>query len=38
VRLVNEGNVENADGPCWHIRDGIIVVPKDTVVPDGTVV
>jgi len=38
VRLVNEGNVENADGPCWHIRDGIIVIPKDTIVPDGTVV
>ena len=38
VRLINEQKVENADGPCWHIRDGIIVIPKDTVVPDGTVV
>jgi len=38
VRLVNEGKVEHADGPCWHIRDGIIIVPKDTVVPEGTVV
>ena len=38
VRLVNEAKVEHADGPCWHIRDGIIIVPKDTVVPDGTVV
>ncbi len=38
VRLLNEAKVENADGPCWHIRDGIIIVPKNTVVPDGTVV
>lgn len=38
VRLVNEAKVEHADGPCWHIRDGIIIVPKDTIVPDGTVV
>ena len=38
VRLVNEAKVEHADGPCWHIRDGLIIVPKDTVVPEGTVV
>ena len=38
VRLVNEAKLEHADGPCWHIRDGIVIVPKDTIVPDGTVV
>ena len=38
VRLVNEAKLEHADGPCWHIRDSIIIVPKDTVVPAGTVV
>jgi len=38
VRLVNEAKVEHADGPCWHIRDSIIIVPKDTIVPAGTVV
>lgn len=38
VRLVNESKQEHADGPCWHIRDSIIIVPKDTIVPDGTVV
>jgi glucose-1-phosphate adenylyltransferase len=38
VRLVNEARAENGDGPCWHIRDSIIIVPKDMVVPDGTVV
>ena len=38
VRLTNESKQEHADGPCWYIRDGIIIVPKDAVVPDGTVV
>jgi glucose-1-phosphate adenylyltransferase len=40
VRLVNERGVRDevaADG-SWHISDGIIIVPKNGVVPDGTVV
>jgi len=38
VRLVNEGNVQDADGPSYYIRNGIIIIPKEAVVPDGTVV
>lgn len=38
VRLTNEAKVQEANGPCWHIRDGIVIIPKDAVVPDGTVV
>ena len=38
VRLVNEGNVREADGPSYYIRNGIIIIPKEAVVPDGTVV
>jgi glucose-1-phosphate adenylyltransferase len=38
VRLVNEGNVQHADGDGYYIRNGIMIVPKDGVVPDGTVV
>ena len=38
VRLVNEQNVENADGDGWCIRGGIIVVPKGAVIRPGTVV
>src|SRR5215510_1244377 len=40
VRLVNESGVENADGPngTYYIRDRIIIVPKNSLVPDGTVV
>jgi glucose-1-phosphate adenylyltransferase len=37
-RLVNEGNVDHADGNGWYIRGGIVVVPKDGVIPAGTVV
>lgn len=40
VRLLNEAAVETADGPdgMYHIRDRIIIVPKNGLVPDGTVV
>ena len=40
VRLVNRDRRQEFDGPngTYHIRDGIIVVPRGTVIPDGTVV
>jgi glucose-1-phosphate adenylyltransferase len=40
VRLVNEAGVLEADGPdgSYYIRDGIIIVPKNALIQDGTVV
>jgi glucose-1-phosphate adenylyltransferase len=38
VRLVNEQQIEFADGEGYYIRGGIIVVPKGGVIPPGTVV
>ncbi|MBC7909903.1 MAG: glucose-1-phosphate adenylyltransferase, partial [Pyrinomonadaceae bacterium] len=40
VRLVNESGVENADAEdgSYVIRDRIIIIPKNAVVKDGTVV
>ena len=38
ARLVNENNVEQADGDGFHIRGGIIVVPKGAVIKPETVV
>jgi len=40
VRLLNEARKAEADGPngMYHIRDGIICVPRGQIVPDGTVV
>jgi glucose-1-phosphate adenylyltransferase len=37
-RLVNEQGLQEADGDGWHIRSGIIVVPKGGIVTPGTVV
>jgi glucose-1-phosphate adenylyltransferase len=38
VRLVNEAGVQHADGEGYHIRNGIIVIPKGARVSPGTVV
>lgn len=40
VRLLNEAGTQEADGPngMYYIRDGIIVVPRGSTIPDGTVV
>jgi glucose-1-phosphate adenylyltransferase len=40
VRLVNDEGIQNADGEggSFYIRDGIIIVPKNAVVKDGTVI
>ena len=36
VSLVNERNqVDNEESPLYVIRDGIVVVPKFTILPDG---
>ena len=38
VKLVNRDGKQDADGPngLYHIRDGIICVPRGAVIPDGT--
>lgn len=38
VRIVNEAGVREADGLGHFIRDGIVIIPKGGVVPDGTVI
>ena len=38
VRIVNREGVQEADGDGWVIRDGIVVVAKDTVIPDDTTI
>jgi glucose-1-phosphate adenylyltransferase len=38
VRLVNTKGLEEADGDGWAIRDGIVVVVKNAVIPDGTAI
>ena len=38
VKLLNLASVQEQDGPngCYFIRDGIIIVPKGSVLADGT--
>ncbi len=38
VRIVNSAGVEEADGDNYSIRDGIVIIPRDATVPDGTVI
>jgi glucose-1-phosphate adenylyltransferase len=38
VRIVNKTGVDEADGPGWAIREGIVVVKKNAVIPDGTTI
>jgi len=36
VKILNEKNVQNADGDFYYIREGIVILPKGAVVPEGT--
>jgi len=38
VRVLNETSVQNFDGPGYYIRDGIVIIPKNGVLHDGTVI
>ncbi len=38
VRIVNEAGVSEKDGDGYFIREGIVIVPKNGVVPDGRVI
>jgi glucose-1-phosphate adenylyltransferase len=38
VRIVNEKGERERDAANYHIRDGIVVIPKNAIVPDGTVI
>ncbi len=38
VRIINEERIQNFDGPGYYIRDGIVIVPKNGVLPVGTVI
>jgi glucose-1-phosphate adenylyltransferase len=38
VQILNRRGVRNEDGKNYVIRDGVVVIPKGAVVPDGTVI
>ncbi|MGA7745256.1 MAG: glucose-1-phosphate adenylyltransferase [Polyangia bacterium] len=38
VRIVNQARIKEKDGDGYFIREGIVVVPKDGILPDGVVI
>ena len=38
VRILNEAKVHERDGAHHFIREGLVIVPKGAVIPDGTVI
>jgi glucose-1-phosphate adenylyltransferase len=38
VRLCNRDKIKNGEGPNFVIREGIIVIPRDAIVLDGTMI
>jgi len=38
VVITPEGKAREVDHPLYHIRDGVVIIPKNGVVPHGTVI
>ena len=38
VQIVNRNKVRECDEPLYSIREGIVVIPKNTVIPPGTII
>lgn len=38
VKILNRDNIDNFDAPdrSYYIREGIIIIPKNAIIPDGT--
>lgn len=38
VTITNRGKNQNVDGDNYYVRDGIVIIPKNATIPDGTVI
>jgi glucose-1-phosphate adenylyltransferase len=38
VQILNEARESRLDGDGYYIRDGVVIVPKTGVIPDGTII
>lgn len=38
VKIMNIANVREADHENYYIRDGLVIIPKNAVIPDGSVI
>ena len=32
------GKPDNVDDPLYYIRDGVVIIPKNAVIPSGTII
>ena len=38
VQILNESNQTEVNGDGFFIRDGIVIIPKNSVIPDGAII
>ncbi len=38
VRIINEAGIKEKDGDGYFIREGIVIVPKNGIILDNTVI
>lgn len=38
VRILNEAGIPHADGRNYCIRDGLVIIPRDALIPDDSVI
>jgi glucose-1-phosphate adenylyltransferase len=38
VEIVNAKGADTLDGPNYYVRDGIVIVPREAIIQDGTVI
>ena len=36
--ITPEGKPDNVDHPLYFIRDGVVVIPKNAIIPHGTII
>jgi hypothetical protein len=36
VTILNENELQEMEGEGYLIRDGVVIIPKNGVIPDGT--
>ena len=38
VKIINQKNLDSAESSMYSIKDGIVIIPKNTIIPPGTVI
>ncbi len=38
VQIINKNNIQKKDGEIYCIDDGIVIIPKNSIIPDNTII